>query len=70
MGNVAGDTIITGCAMVSATLPLVPVNGPVPVLLSVAVMEKLKLPDDVGVPDSVPLLASASPAGKVPDASA
>ncbi|CAJ0822197.1 hypothetical protein LMG18101_04885 [Ralstonia flaminis] len=55
--------------MVSVSGPLVAENGPVPVLLSVAVTVKLKLPPVVGVPDKVPLLASDRPDGKLPDAS-
>ena len=41
-------------------------NGPVPVELSTAATVKLNVPLAVGVPDRVPLAASAMPAGKAP----
>ena len=45
---------------------LLPVNGPVPVELSVAVTVKLNVPPAVGVPDSTPELLSVNPAGNPP----
>ena len=43
-----------------------PVYGPVPVLASVAVMLKLKVPTVVGVPVITPLVPSVSPPGNAP----
>jgi len=57
------DTVGAAITSVSACVPL---NGaPVPVLLSVALMLKLKLPAAVGVPERTPLL-SVTPAGNDP----
>lgn len=63
-----GESVIVGAATVSVSVPLVAVNGPAPVLLSVAVTVKLNVPPAVGVPESVPLLASEMPAGSAPEA--
>lgn len=55
--------------MAAATVSVyarLPVYGPGAALLSVAVTVKLKLPPAVGVPESVPSAASASPAGSAP----
>jgi hypothetical protein len=49
---------------VSACVPLK--GAPVPVLLSVALTVKLKLPAAVGVPESAPLLLKVTPAGSAP----
>ena len=65
--RLAGATVIVGAATTSVNTPLVAVNGPVPVLLSVAVTVKLKEPPAVGAPDKVPLLASERPAGRLPE---
>ncbi|NKA04878.1 hypothetical protein GO290_04838 [Ralstonia solanacearum] len=65
-----GDTVMVGAAIVRLSVPLVAENGPVPVLLSVAVTVKLKVPAEVGVPLSVPPVLRVRPGGSEPDASA
>jgi hypothetical protein len=42
-------------------------NGPTPTELSVAVTEKLKTPDAVGIPDSVPDEDRLNPGGRLPE---
>ena len=61
----AGETLIVGGFTVRV-YDLLPVYGPVPVELSVAVAVKLKAPPAVGVPDSTPELLSVNPAGNAP----
>ncbi|CAJ0813027.1 hypothetical protein LMG18101_01761 [Ralstonia flaminis] len=56
--------------MVSVSGPLVAENGPVPVLLSVAVTVKLNVPPAVGVPERTPVPGfRVRPAGSAPEAS-
>ena len=55
--------------MFSVSVPLVALNGPVPVLLSVARTVKEKVPLAVGVPDRLPLLARVNPGGRLPELS-
>ena len=56
--------------MINDSVALVPLNGPVPLLLSVAVTLKLKVPPAAGVPERIPALDKLTPAGSEPDASA
>ncbi len=65
-----GDRVTVGADTVRLSVPLVAENGPVPVLLSVAVIAKLKLPEEVGVPLSVPPVLRLRPGGSEPEASA
>ena len=61
-GSVDGDRTIVGALTVRVYAWL-----PVALVLSVAVIVKLKLPPAVGVPDSVPVeLLSVKPAGNAP----
>ncbi len=64
-GTAAGASVIVGAPMVRLYAAL-PVYGPVPVELSVAVTVKLKTPPALGVPDKAPELLRVNPAGSAP----
>ena len=61
-----GDRVSVGAAMVRLSVPLVPVNGPVPTELSVTLAVKVKVPLAVGVPVMVQSAFSEAPAGNAP----
>ena len=65
VGSVAGLTVMTAGSTTRASVRL-PLNGPLPPELSVAVTVKLKVPPAVGVPLMVPPVARESPAGSAP----
>ena len=61
-----GARLNVGAAIVKLSEVLVWLKGPVPVLLSVTLTVKLKVPAAVGVPEICPAALRLRPAGKLP----